>query len=61
MSEFKNKLSFSAKDLVSKPAMQLKLYIEHPEKRPQVSAMAYEGESWQHKIAKTLKMLLVRN
>lgn len=47
-------ISFSAKDLCSRSCMQIKMFAEHPEKRPTPTPQVYEGESYQHQVAKTM-------
>ncbi len=47
-------ISFSAKDLCRRSCMQIKMFAEHPEKRPQPTQQVYEGESFQRQVAKAM-------
>lgn len=49
-----NFINFSAKDLCTRSCMQIKMFAEHPEKRPQPSQAAFEGESYQHQVVKKM-------
>jgi len=44
-------VSFSAKDLCTRSCMQIKMFIEHPEKRPIPNLNIMMGEDFQRKVA----------
>ena len=50
--------SFSAKDLVSRSCMQIKMFAEHPERKPQPSAMIVYGEKYQKAVANTIPNII---
>lgn len=45
------KINFSAKDLVSRSCMQIKLFLEKPELRPKPNLNQWDGVDYQHEIA----------
>lgn len=48
-------ISYSAKDLCTRSCMQIKMFTDHPEKRPAPNANVDIGETFQHTFAKTIK------
>ena len=46
--------SFSAKDLVTRSCMQIRMFAEHPERKPLPSQMVDYGEKFQRAVADTL-------
>lgn len=50
--------SFSAKDLITRSCMQIKMFAEHPERKPQPSQMVYYGESFQRAVADTIPNII---
>lgn len=49
---------FSAKDLCTRSCMQIKMFNEHPEKRPQPSEMVNYGEKFQNAVADTIPNII---
>jgi hypothetical protein len=47
-------ISFSAKDLLTRSCMQIKMFAEHPEKKPLPSQMVAYGEKFQKAVADTI-------
>lgn len=50
--------TFSAKDLCTRSCMQIKLFRDHPEKKPQPSAMVAYGEKFQKAVADTIPNII---
>jgi len=50
--------TFSAKDLCTRSCMQIKMLTEHPEMRPQPSAMVSYGEKFQKAVADTIPNII---
>jgi len=50
--------TFSAKDLCSRSCMQIKMFAEHPEVRPQPNGNMNNGVSFQHEIALSTEGLI---
>jgi hypothetical protein len=48
----------SAKDLCSKSAMQIKFFLEHPEKKPTVKQNQIQGINYQYNISKKIPNLI---
>ena len=48
-------ISFSAKDLCTRSCMQIKFFIENPDKRPKPNSNVLFGETFQHKVAEQTK------
>jgi hypothetical protein len=51
-------ITFSAKELCTMSCMQIKMYAEHPERRPQPSAMVEYGEKFQRAVANTIPNII---
>lgn len=47
--------TFSAKDLLTRSCMQIKMFAEHPERKPQPSSMMMYGEKFQRAVADTIQ------
>ena len=50
--------SFSAKDLITRSCMQIKMFAEYPEKKPQPSQMVAYGEKFQRAVADTIPNII---
>jgi hypothetical protein len=50
--------SFSAKDLLTRSCMQIKMFAEYPERKPQPSAMVNYGEKFQKAVANTIPNII---
>ena len=51
-------ITFSAKELCTRSCMQLKMFAEHPERKPQPSSMIQYGEKFQRAVASTLHNII---
>ena len=51
-------MNLSAKDLCSRSCMQIKMFIEHPELKPQPTFNQLEGEAHHHEVASKLKDII---
>lgn len=51
-------ISFSAKDLCIRSCMQIKMFTDHPEMRPQPNFNTEFGQSFQHRIASMTKNVI---
>lgn len=54
----KDKVFFSAKDLVSRSCKQLKFFIENPDAKPKPTDAQYDGIDYQHQIALSIDGLI---
>lgn len=50
----KNYINFSAKDLLTRSCMQLKMFLDKPELRPQPTLAQYSGVDYQHQLIETI-------
>lgn len=50
--------SFSAKDLVTRSCMQIKMFIDHPDMKPLPSDMVMYGERFQKAVANTIPNII---
>jgi len=51
-------ISFSAKDLLTRSCMQIKMFAEHPEKKSQPSQMVVYGEKFQKAVTETIPNII---
>ena len=52
------KINFSAKDLLCRSCMQIKMFLEKPELKPKPNVNQWQGVDYQHEIALTIKDII---